>query len=125
MTDQYQKRDINNGENFFFREFLPTDPVIPPFPFPSQQISPETQLALFDTSAIAGIALLPSALSAGPNGMIVIAVGPTVTSLTITSVFSDTFLVAVGFNLFITASNVASTFRSNGIDSWIGVSQTS
>ncbi len=127
MTDQYQKRDINNGENAFFRRFLTTDPIVPPFLSPSQQLSIQTQLAVFDTQLVAGIVLLPSALAAGPNAVVAItAVNSSSFPLTITStVPGEIVLVSAGFLLVIASDNVTSTFRSNGVDSWIGASQTS
>jgi len=126
MTAPYLNPDINDGRNFFFREFFVTDPVIPPFPFPSQQLTILTQLATFDTGNIAGIALLPSARAAGPNASItIVANNASANPLTITTAIpGDSFIVSAGFLLVIGADNIASTFKSNGADNWIGVSQT-
>jgi len=125
MTEQYQKRDINNGENFFFREFQPTDPIVPPFPSPSQVLGPQSQLASFDTANVAGIVVLPPARTAGPNAEIAIVAGNASSNpLTITGSPGDSFIVSAGITLVIGTDNIVTTFRSNGFDNWIAVSQT-
>lgn len=125
MTEQYQKRDINNGENFFFREFQPGDPIVPPFPFPSQVLSPNSQLASFDTGNVEGIVVLPPARDAGPNAEITILAGnASSNALTITSSPGDTIIISAGVVLGINADNIATTFKSNGFDNWIATSQT-
>jgi len=125
MTEQYLKRDINNGQNFFFREFQTDDPIIPPFPSPSQVLSPETQLATLDTRNIAGVVVLPLAAAAGPNAEIaIVAANASSFPLTITGTGTDTFVVSAGISLVIAADNIVTTFRSNGFDNWIAVSQT-
>lgn len=125
MTEQYQQPDINLGRNFFFREFQVGDPT-GGFPFPFQQLDARSQLASFDTVNIAGIVLLPSARAAGPNAEIAILAGnASVNPLTITTaILGDSFIVSAGVLLAIAADNIVTTFRSNGFDNWIGVSQT-
>lgn len=118
MTEQYQKRDINNGENFFFHEFQVGDPT--------QVLGPLTQLASFDTGTTPGTVQLPSARAAGPNAAITIVAGNAGTNpLTIALAPGDSFIQSAGIVLpVIAADNIVTTLRSNGFDNWIAVSQT-
>lgn len=125
MTEQYAQPDINNGRNFFFREFQTDDPIVPPFPFPSQVLAPESQLATLDTGNIAGVAVLPSARAAGKNAEIaIVAANASSFPLTITLSPGDAVVASAGIALVIAADNIVTTFRSNGADNWIAVSQT-
>lgn len=118
MTDQYQKRDINNGENFFFHEFAVGDPA--------QVLGSQSQLASFDTGTAAGTVQLPSARSVGPNAEISILAGnASINPLTIALAAGDSFISSAGITLpNIISDNVVTTFKSNGFDNWIAVSQT-
>ncbi len=125
MTEQYQQLNINGNGGFLSRIFLPSDPIIPPFPFPSQFLPAESQLAIVDTQAIAGIVILPLAAAAGVNAEIaIVAENASSFPLTITGSGTDTFLVPAGIVLVVSADNVSTTFRSNGVDTWVAVSQS-
>lgn len=125
MTEQYQQTNINGNGGFFSRTFLPSDPIIPPFPFPSQLLPSESQLAIMDTQAVAGAVILPLASSVGVNAEIVIvAQNASSFSLTITGSGTDTLLVSGGTALVVSLDNISTVFRSNGVDTWVAVSQS-
>ena len=118
MTEQYGQPDINLGRNFFFREQQLADPPI--------QLNPQTQLATIDTRNVAAVVILPSARVAGKNATItIVAANASINPLVISVGLGDTFVVPAGFVNPIIADNVATTFKSNGADNWILVSQTS
>ena len=96
------------------------------FPFPFEQLTILTQLALLDTLNISGIALMPSARAAGPNAEImIVSVNASSNPLTITTAIpGDGFILPAGFVLVLAADNRASTFRSDGDSNWVGAAQT-
>jgi hypothetical protein len=117
MTDQYGQPDINLGRNFFFREQQLTDPPI--------QLTPQTQLATIDTANVAAVVILPNARAAGPNAMItIVAANAAINPLVIAVGVQNTFVASVTFVNPVILDNVATTFKSNGEDNWIFVSQT-
>lgn len=118
MTEQYQKRDINNGQNFGSNQFAPGDS-----PF---ELSVQTQLASFDTANAAGTVQLPAANSTGPNAEIVIvALNASVNPLTLALSGMDQAIFSSCIQWpDITEDNVVTTLRSNGVDSWIVTAQT-
>ena len=117
MTEQYGQPDINLGRNFFFKEQQLADPPI--------QLNPQTQLATIDTVNVATVVILPSAQAAGPNGTItIVAPNASANPLVIAVGLGDAFIAAAGFVNPVVADGVATTFKSNGADNWILVSQT-
>ncbi len=117
MTDQYGQPDINLGRNFFFREQQLTDPPI--------QLDPQTQLATIDTVNVAAVVILPNARAAGPNAVItIVSNNAFVNPLVIAVGLGDTFVASATFVNPIVLASVATTFKSNGADNWIFVSQT-
>ncbi len=118
MTEQYQQPDINNGRNFVFREFQVGATTL--------TLQPRSQLVSTDTSNTVGTVTLPSANASGLNAEITIVAGSAaINALTIALSPGDTFVASAGITLpAIVANNVATTFKSNGADNWIAVSQS-
>lgn len=118
MTEQYQKRNINDEQNFFFREFQVGDgPAV---------LGPQSQLATLDTVNVPGTVQLPSARTAGPNAEIaIVAANAVANPLTITLAPGDSFINSAGIVLpVIVVDNMVTTFKSNGADNWVAISQT-
>ena len=117
MTEQYLERDINNGQNFFFNEVQVGDPAI--------LLAPQTQLATIDTTSAPQTVTLPSARAAGPNATIsIVANNATTNPLTIATVATDTIIASAGLVNPVGTDDIVTTFKSNGADNWIFVSQT-
>jgi hypothetical protein len=117
MTVQYEQPDINLGRNFFFNEVQVGDPEL--------QLTSQTQLATVDTANAPQTVRLPFARAAGPNATItIVSNNALVNPLTIATSAGDSFVSAAGFVNPIIADGVATTFKSNGADNWIVISQT-
>ena len=117
MTEQYGQPDINLGRNFFFHEQQLADPPI--------QLTSQTQLATIDTGNVGAVVILPNARAAGPNATVsIVANNAAINPLVIAVGVGDSFIASIGFVNPVITDNVVTTFKSNGFDNWIVVSQT-